>query len=159
MVIAGFDPGSSVFGVGIIEKKSTGLEYLFSEEIKFPKTDFNGKMKILLDELDRIFRIYSPDDTSIEEGFLGKNVNSMNVLCKIRGVVLAKAILENRKMQFYSPSEIKIATCGHGNASKDQVNIMVKHIFNIKEEDLGNDESDALAVAYCHSVHNKKVKE
>ncbi len=157
MVIAGFDPGSSVFGIGIIERKGKDFEYLFSKEIKFPRFDFNKKMEILLEELDRYFDLYSPDEVAIEDGFLGKNVKSMNILSKIRGVVLAKSIMSNRELMFYSPREVKTAVSGNGNASKEQVNKMVKYIFKLRETEIGNDESDALAVAYCHGVNNRSL--
>jgi len=157
MVIAGFDPGSSVFGIGVIKQKGKDFEYLFSKEIKFPKCDFNRKMEILLEELDKYFDLYSPDEVAIEDGFLGKNVKSMNILSKIRGVVLAKSIMRNKELMFYSPREVKIAVSGNGNASKEQVNKMVKYIFKLRETKIGNDESDALAVAYCHSVNKRSL--
>lgn len=153
MVIAGFDPGSKVFGIGIIKYENGEAEYVFSKEIKFPNTEFDEKMVILMSELDTIFKEFSPDETAIEDGFMGKNVKSMNILSKIRGVVLANVLLKKKKMKFYSPREVKISMTGSGNASKDQVNRMVKHILKIGEKDLGNDESDALAVAYCHGSH------
>ncbi len=40
MIIAGLDPGSIVFGVGLIEKKGSDLVYLKSEDIIFPNLEF-----------------------------------------------------------------------------------------------------------------------
>lgn len=150
MIIAGFDPGSSIFGIGIIKILNNNPDYIFSSEIRLRGSDFNEKMKYLLSELDRIYIDYTPEETAIEEGFLGKNVRSMNILSKIRGVVLAQSLINGKNLTFYSPREIKTSVTGNGNASKEQVNKMIKYIFGLKNRKIGFDESDALATAYCH---------
>jgi crossover junction endodeoxyribonuclease RuvC len=50
----------------------------------------------------------------------------------------------------YSPTQIKQAVVGYGQASKDQVLSMVKIILGLSET-LTLDASDALAIAICHS--------
>ena len=157
MIFAGFDPGSSVFGIGLIEKSGSKLNYIMSEELKFPKTEFNTKMGLLIDKLNQIYLEYDIEESAIEDGFLGKNVSSMNTLSKVRGVVLASAILNNKNLNFYSPREIKTSVTGNGNADKDQVRKGVGMLLGIKNSaEIGYDESDALAVALCHSLMKRK---
>lgn len=159
MIFAGFDPGSNVFGIGLIEKEGSNFRYIMSEELKFPKVEFNAKMEILINSITRIFKDYNISDSAIEDGFLGKNVSSMNTLSKVRGVVLAIAIQNSVKMSFYSPREIKIAVTGNGNAGKDQVRKGVQMLLGIKNlPEIGYDESDALAVALCHSLMKRKIE-
>jgi len=50
----------------------------------------------------------------------------------------------------YSAREVKKAVVGNGNASKQQVQYMVKNIIKIKDEELQFDITDALAIALCH---------
>jgi len=156
MIIAGFDPGSQVFGIGIIQKKGSKFKYIMSEKLKFPKIDFNDKMKMLIPKISELFENFEVNDTVIEDGFLGKNVSSMNTLSKIRGVVLAVAIEKNLKMTFYSPREIKKSVTGNGNADKEQVMRGVKMLLGEQSLSLSYDESDALAVAICHSMTKRK---
>ncbi|MCK5220497.1 MAG: crossover junction endodeoxyribonuclease RuvC [Candidatus Aminicenantes bacterium] len=156
MIIAGFDPGSNVFGIGVVEKTGSKLKYIMSEELKLPKMDFNKKMGILIEKLSGIFVDLDIDETAIEDGFLGKNVSSMNTLSKVRGVVLATALNNKKDLKFYSPREIKISVTGNGNADKEQVKRGVQMLLGIKNSKLGYDESDALAVALCHSLMKRK---
>ncbi len=155
MVVIGFDPGSVSFGVGILKKEENKISYLHSEEIKLTGKDFYAKMKSLLQELEKLFTSFSIDQAAIEEGFLGKNVKAMNTLARVRGVVLGALIPRNINLQSYSPREIKLALTGSGSALKPQVGRMLKILLNIKDKKLGSDESDALAVAYCHMMNLK----
>jgi crossover junction endodeoxyribonuclease RuvC len=55
----------------------------------------------------------------------------------------------------YTPTAIKAAVVGTGNASKEQVKHMMTMLLNLKI-DLQADEADALGVALCHA-HNRKL--
>jgi crossover junction endodeoxyribonuclease RuvC len=155
MLVMGFDPGSVSFGIGILKKENNKISYLYSEEIKLKESVFNLKMKTLWQRLETLYRQFPVHTAAIEEGFLGKNVKTMNVLAKVRGVVLGSSIAAGIDLHSYSPSQVKQALTGSGSAVKPQVAKMVKTLLNIKEKELGPDESDALAVAYCHLLSVK----
>lgn len=154
-MVIGFDPGSISFGVGILKKENNRIHFIHSEEVKLTDTDFNQKMKVLWQRLEALYKTYPVDTTAIEEGFLGKNVKSMNLLAKVRGVVLGSLIASGIDMVSYSPAQVKRALTGSGSAQKQQVATMVQTLLNIKGKKLGADESDALAVAYCHCLSTK----
>lgn len=156
MLVIGFDPGSISFGIGIVEKKNSRISYVYSQEIKLKDADFAGKMKTLWNRLDALYKEFPIDEAAIEEGFLGKNVKSMNLLAKVRGVVLASLISRDIGLESYSPSQVKQSLTGSGGAAKSQVAKMVQTLLNIKDKKLGNDESDALAVAYCHLLNKRQ---
>jgi len=155
MLVIGFDPGSISFGVGILEKDNSRIRCIHSEEIKLTEKEFNRKMKTLWQKLETLYKEYPVDSAAMEEGFLGKNVKAMNILSRVRGVVLASLIAAGIDLHCYSPRQIKQALTGSGSALKSQVARMVKILLNIKEKKLGSDESDALAVAYCHLLSAK----
>jgi len=93
------------------------------------------------------------DQAAMEEGFLGKNIRSMSLLSTVRGVAMA-ALLERRlPLRLYAPRQVKLALTGYGNADKEQVAKMAAMVLDVKGRKLGLDESDALAVAYCHGVN------
>ena len=152
MVVLGIDPGSVRFGIGILKKEKGRILFLHSEVIRLKEKDFNHRMKVLWTRLEELYGEFPVDTAAIEEGFLGKNVKSMNVLAKVRGVVLGSLIAAGVEMESYSPRQIKQALTGSGGALKPQVAKMVKTLLNINQTKLGEDESDALAVAYCHSL-------
>lgn len=155
MLVMGIDPGSISFGIGILKKEGSRISYIHSEEVKLKEPEFNLKMKTLWLRLAELYRQFHLETAAIEEGFMGKNARSMNVLSKVRGVVLGSMIAANIDLCFYSPSQVKQAITGSGNAQKPQVAKVVKMLLNVKEKKLGADECDALAVAYCHCLSQK----
>jgi crossover junction endodeoxyribonuclease RuvC len=155
MLVAGFDPGSICLGIGILKKEQNKISYIYSYQVKFKEKEFNRKMKTLWLYLQDLYQEFPLDSAAIEEGFLGKNVRSMNVLAKVRGVVLGSLIAAGIDLHYYSPREIKLALTGSGAAVKTQVARMIQTLLQIKEKKLGSDESDALAVAYCHCLKMK----
>lgn len=150
MVVIGFDPGSIRFGVGILKKDGKHVRYVHSEEIKLSEKEFDARMKQLWKKLEKVFGAFQIDYAAIEEGYLGKNIQSMNTLAKVRGVILGYLINKGLECSFYSPNQVKLAVTGKGNALKFQVKKMIKILLGLKQKELGDDESDALAVAYCH---------
>ncbi len=155
MVVLGLDPGSLNFGIGIVEKRKGKISWLFSENIKLKNRDVPERMKILWNCLKDVIVRYNPDEIAIEEGYLGKNVRSMDLLSKIRGMVVAASIEFDKELTSYSPKEVKKAVTGYGSAEKDQVMKMIQILLNISTKKLTHDESDALAVAYAHALRIK----
>ena len=50
----------------------------------------------------------------------------------------------------YSPAQVKSSVADHGNATKEQVQTMVKLSLSLEESPDSFDASDALAIALCH---------
>ncbi len=72
-----------------------------------------------------------------------------------RGVSILAAVNNGIPTNEYSPREIKKSVVGKGDATKEQVNYMIKTLLNIKNDNMKNDESDALAIALCHAFRFK----
>jgi len=152
MMILGLDPGSLSFGIGIVKKEKGRFAYVHSETIKLKDRDFVMRMQELWDRLDKLTAAFPVDQAAMEEGFLGKNIRSMSLLSTVRGVAMAALLNRRLPLGLYAPRQVKLALTGYGNAVKEQVAKMAALVLNIKGRKLGLDESDALAVAYCHGV-------
>jgi crossover junction endodeoxyribonuclease RuvC len=50
----------------------------------------------------------------------------------------------------YAPRKAKIAICGNGAASKEQVAMMIQKTLNVQLDPKHLDATDALAIALCH---------
>lgn len=155
MLILGMDPGSLSFGIGLVKKEQNHFAYVHSEVIKLKEKDFVGRMQTLWARLDQVTTQFLIDEAAMEEGFLGKNIRSMSLLSMVRGVALASLLQCSVPLSFYSPREVKLALTGYGNADKTQLSKMAAMVLGIKDNKLGLDESDALAVAYCHGVNRR----
>jgi crossover junction endodeoxyribonuclease RuvC len=152
MLILGMDPGSLRFGIGLVKKEKTRFSYVHSEEIRLRQGDFSERMATLWARLAELMPRFAVDEAAMEEGFLGKNIRSMSLLSMVRGVAMAALLQHHVPLRMYSPREVKLALTGYGNAEKTQVAKMASLLLDIRGRKLGLDESDALAVAYCHGV-------
>lgn len=158
LVIMGVDPGSSVTGYGLV-KTQPGNEISLLDYGTI-KTDSGfqpeEKLKKIYDGLVKVLRKSSPDEFAIEEAFYSKNAKTAMVMGQVRGVAILAAAQAQIPVAEYSPREIKQSIVGSGNASKSQVQFMVKNLLGLKKIPEPEDAADALAVALCHA---QKIKE
>jgi crossover junction endodeoxyribonuclease RuvC len=156
MIILGVDPGTIFTGFGIINYDKNSFSRIKNGLIRLPSTKtIAQKLELIYDGLDKIIKIYKPDEFAIETAFFGKNVQSAMKIGYARGVSMLAAIHNNIPISEYSPREVKKSIVGSGAASKEQVSYMIKTILNIKNDKMRLDESDALAIALCHSFRMK----
>lgn len=104
----------------------------------------NGGIRELLEQ-------FAPDVVAMEGGFFHKNAKTAMVLGMARGAILA-AVAERRIPTYeYAPRRVKQAVCGYGNATKDQVAMMVAQQMGLSLDAIADDATDALGVALCHA--------
>jgi crossover junction endodeoxyribonuclease RuvC len=158
MIILGIDPGSRVTGYGIVSSgKGSTLLKIAEGEIKVDtKGEFHERLREIYQGLMAVIEEYKPDELSIETVFYGKNVKSAMVMSHARGVALLSAAQNSIPVYEYSPSMVKQAVVGNGQATKDQVQHMVKLLLGTKDV-VGPDSADALAIAICHINHQGPI--
>ncbi len=156
MIIFGVDPGTNLTGFGIVKFNKNSFIRIKNGCIKLPASkSLASKLALIYDELDKLIKIYKPDEFAIETAFYGKNVQSAMKIGYARGVALLAAVHNGVPTSEYSPREIKKSVVGTGAASKEQVSFMIKTLLELKSEKMKFDESDALAVALCHAFRMK----
>ncbi len=152
MLILGIDPGTQILGYSLLNTdnstpKIVAMDVLYLRKI----VDFNLRIRKIFESTVRIIDSFHPDHLAIEAPFFGKNVQSMLKLGRAQGVAIAAAISRNLSVTEYEPSVIKQHITGNGNASKQQVAVMLQSILGFEESPKYLDATDALAVAYtCH---------
>lgn len=152
MIILGIDPGTICTGYGIVKKQKGSLILVIQGAINLPpRKPLSLKLEIIYDEIDKIIRLYKPDEFAIETAFYGKNVQSAMKIGYARGVAILAAVHNKLPVSEYSPREVKKSVVGYGAANKRQVQYMINHLLGTKDKEMKFDESDALAVAICHS--------
>lgn len=149
-IILGIDPGIADTGYGIIKEDSSCLHCLAYGSIKTSaKDDLITRLDILNRELDKIIKKYQPALASVEQLFFNKNVRTALIVGQARGVALLTLKQNNLPIVEFTPSQVKQAVSSYGQASKKQVQKMVKLILNLKELPYPDDAADALAIAIC----------
>lgn len=155
MKIIGIDPGTLHTGYGIINYEKNEVSLIHADVINTPaKKDLSERLKVIYDEVNKLIKLYQPDEFAIETAFYGKNIQSALKLGHARGVSFLAAAHNNLAVNEYSPREIKRSVVGNGAATKEQVHYMIKNILKINE-DIKFDISDALAIAICHAFRLK----
>lgn len=159
-VILGIDPGTQVFGYGIIQQEGikmtavqlgvVKLEKFKSQEIRLAK---------IFEKVTQLIEEFLPDEMAIEAPFFGKNVQSAIKLGRAQGVSIAAAIARQIPIVEYAPKKVKQSVTGNGNASKEQVAAMVVRLLNLKEDNFLHDATDALAVAITHINQSGRPQE
>ena len=100
---------------------------------------------------------FLPGAVAVETPFAALNIRSALLLAEVRGVVLLAAAQKQVPVESYSPREIKASVAGYGQASKEQMQVMVRSQLRLAELPQPHDAADALAVALCH-IHSQRAR-
>jgi crossover junction endodeoxyribonuclease RuvC len=163
--ILGIDPGSRITGYGIVDSNKSKLVHVCDGNIaagskksltldKYSSCQGLAlRLNSIFDGIQKIIREFKPDAIAVEDIFYAKNARSAIMLGHARGVAILCAARHDLPLFEYSPMKIKQAVVGYGNATKEQVQMMVKTLLQMKTV-TRTDASDALAAAICH-IHHK----
>ncbi|MCX6291323.1 MAG: crossover junction endodeoxyribonuclease RuvC [Bacteroidetes bacterium] len=159
-IILGIDPGTNIMGYGLICIKGSGMELITMGVLHLKKSDGHAtKLKCIFEKTLSLIDEYKPDDLAIEAPFFGKNIQSMLKLGRAQGVAMAAGLYRTIPIFEYSPKKIKQSITGNGNASKEQVAVMLQTLLSIKELPDYLDATDGLAAAVCHFFQNRNSTE
>lgn len=150
-IILGIDPGTTIMGYGLIKvvgKEATLITMGVIELKKF--TDHYTKLKKIFDRVLSLIDVYHPDEMAVEAPFFGKNVQSMLKLGRAQGVAISAALSRSIPIFEYAPRKIKMSITGQGNASKEQVAMLLKNLLKFDDLPSDLDATDGLAAAMCH---------
>jgi len=152
-LVIGIDPGSRITGYGIVDNRGRSVVYAGSGIIRVdPAASKPLRLLEIKKELDEVIRRFGPEAAAVEEVFVARNPKSALTLGEARGVILLSAAQAGLEVFEYSAREVKRSMVGTGAAHKSQVASMVSKLLGMKTEPATEDETDALAVAFCHSI-------
>ncbi len=149
-IILGIDPGSRVTGYGLINAVGNKLEYVGCGCIRTQTQDFPQRLQIIHAELVKVIERFSPQQSAVEEVFMGRNASAALKLGHARGAAMVACLSNQLPVAEYSARKVKQAVVGNGAADKAQVQHMVKALLSISDN-IAEDAADALAVAICHA--------
>lgn len=150
-IVMGIDPGTNILGYGVILIDSRRVQYVDMGVIDLRKEkDHFLKLNRIFKEVGQLIERYSPDDLAIEAPFYGKNPQVMLKLGRAQGVAISAALTRQIPVFEYAPRKVKMAITGRGDASKEQVKMLVEKTLKTTLDIRFLDASDALAIALCH---------
>ena len=148
-IILGIDPGSRGTGDGLINAVGNKLEYVGCGCIRTQTQDFPQRLQIIHAELVKVIEQFSPQQSAVEEVFMGRNASAALKLGHARGAAMVACLSNQLPLAEYSARKVKQAVVGNGAADKAQVAKMGAVVLGL-EELPGLDASDALAIAITH---------
>ena len=158
-IILGIDPGTIITGYGLIgSKTATDAKLLALGVLELHKYDDQyTKLKYIFERVTGLIDNFHVTELAIESPFYGKNVQSMLKLGRAQGTAIAAALSRSLEIYEYAPRKIKLAITGQGNASKEQVAILLQKMFAIQEMPSNLDATDGLATAVCHFYQKRQL--
>ena len=156
MRVIGVDPGIVVTGFGIIDNNNNNIVAHSYGTVKPPKNmHLSDRLGYLYDEISILLDKYKPNMLAVEDTFYSKNFKSAMSLGQARGAIILAGYTAKISCVEYSPKKVKKSVVGNGNASKEQVQYMVKNILQLDQLPSPFDSSDALAIGLCYLNQNQ----
>jgi crossover junction endodeoxyribonuclease RuvC len=109
-----------------------------------------SRLRELYDDLEGVVAQFAPEEVAIEEVFVNRNLQTATSVARASGVAMLAAARAGLAVFEYTPSAVKMAVAGYGDATKDQVQVMVARRLGLAGAPSPADAADALAVALCH---------
>jgi len=157
--VLGIDPAAAgATGYAILETDGRTCRVLRYGAVRPPRGATGaGRLESVHRLVAGLVKEFSPGTVAVETPFAALNVKSALLLAEVRGVVLLAAEQGRVPVESYSPREIKASVAGYGQASKEQVQVMVRSQLQLSELPQPFDAADALAVALCH-IHSRRAQ-
>jgi crossover junction endodeoxyribonuclease RuvC len=151
--VLGVDPGLTRCGVGVVEgRPGRPGDLVFVGVVHTdPDTELSLRLLHLDRELTRLIADHRPEQVAVERVFSQHNVRTVMGTAQAGAVALLAAARAGLPVAMYTPSEVKAAVTGSGQAGKQQVTTMVTRLLRLADPPKPADAADALALAICHT--------
>jgi crossover junction endodeoxyribonuclease RuvC len=147
-----------MLGYGIVERTGPRLRAIDYGVVSTPSDlTLPERLDAIHLALTDLIELHKPDIMGVERLFFTKNVQTAFAVGQARGVVLLAAAQHDLEVREATPNEVKVATAGHGSATKDQVQRMVQAVLALPEIPEPDDAADALAIAICVAHRDRSV--
>lgn len=159
--VLGIDPGTHIAGYGVLDTRDDGSPHSFVEcdVIRLNRDDpLEIRLLRLREGLMEVVDRLGPDAIAVESPFVGRNVQAAFSVGEARGVALVIAAERGIPVRQYAPAQVKSTVAGHGRATKQDVERLLRLQVMMPEDKVPADATDALAVAMCDAVHSSSLQ-
>ncbi|MDQ1680880.1 MAG: crossover junction endodeoxyribonuclease RuvC [Frankiaceae bacterium] len=152
MRVLAIDPGLTRCGVGVVDGgHGAPLSMVAVDVVRTPPTDDIAQRLTALERaIEGWVEETRPDAVAVERMFMQHNVRTVMGTAQAAAVAILVAGRRGIPVATHTPSEVKAAVTGFGNADKTQVTAMVTRLLRLPAPPKPADAADALALAICH---------
>ena len=146
------DPGLTRCGIAVVDVDARRRAALVHVEVTgTPPTAPLDQRLLRIDEaVSAVLAAHRPDRAAVERMFANTNTPTVLGTAQAAGVAIAAAARAGVPVGLHTPSEVKAAVTGHGDAGKEQVTTMVTRNLRLDAPPRPADAADALALAIAH---------
>lgn len=150
--VLGIDPGLTRCGYAVIDAvTASSVTAKALGVVRTPASDpLPQRLADLQRELVSLIDEHQPHVVAVEHVFFQVNVRTAMSVGQASGLALAAAAASGCEVHQYTPSQVKSAVVGVGNATKEQVQHMVRARLGLAVTPRPADAADAAALALCH---------
>lgn len=147
--ILGVDPGLSVTGYGVVEGPASAPRLLEAGAIRGRRyRELPDRLVAIHGAIREILEEFRPDAVAVEDLFAAHRFPRAGLLmAHARGAICLAAGQAGVPVWSFAPRAVKNAVVGYGQASKEQVQEMIRRVFALDEAPRPHDVADALALA------------
>lgn len=151
--VLGVDPGLTRCGLGIVDVAVNRSAALVEVAVVGTKPDdpLDQRLGHIDQQIEAYLQRFKPDVLAVERVFAYDNVSTVMGTAQAMGVVIAAAARHGVRVALHTPTEVKAAVTGNGQANKAQVQNMVQRILKLTAPPKPADAADALAIAIAHA--------
>ncbi len=152
MRVAGVDPGLTRCGLALVSVGADRTATL--EDVRVigspSEVPLDQRLLTISERIDAWLDEFRPDALAIERVFTYTNVSTVMGTAQAMGVIIAAAARRGIPVALHTPTEVKAAVTGSGQANKQQVGRMVTKILRLAATPKPADAADAIAIALAH---------
>lgn len=160
-VVMGIDPGTEKLGFCALELMTGPIPYRNLEigVIQARGRNRDARWPELIEALGERVTRHEPDFIAVEDGFVGRGGEASLALGEARGIVIALAHLIGAKIMRIKVSTAKKAAFGRGDATKQQVQGMVRTILGLVDwPPLDASDAGAVAIAAANRLGIHQIR-
>jgi len=156
--ILGIDPGSRHTGYAVLEIEGNSYSSDVFGVLRMDKMESQSeRLQYIFEEITAIVKDQNPGSCAVETPVYGVDPLAMLKLGRAQAAAILAITNQSLSVEEYYPKAVKKAITGNGNASKKQVAFMLTRMMDLPDETIGNDATDALAVAWCHHTKSGTI--
>lgn len=151
--VLGIDPGLTRCGFGVVDVARDRSARLVAVGVirTEPDEPIERRLVVIRAAIDELLEAHAPDAVAVERVFSQHNVRTVMGTAQAAGIAMERAAARGIPVGHHTPSEVKAAVTGYGDAGKQQVAAMVTRILALDAPPRPADAADALALALCHA--------
>ena len=168
-MILGIDPGLANTGWAVVKKKEDGEGELVASGCVKTRVASGSAVRLneIYEAIRKLVKKYKVEVIALESLFFARNAKSAIKVSEAIGAIKVCGDRCGVEVVDYTPLQVKMSLVGYGQASKDQVEVMVRNFLFCKAESGGKKgkveqmltqhATDAAAVALTHLFTNREL--